>query len=195
MSTLTDAEWAVLGLLSQGEASGYDLSKNAAHNIALILSPTKSRIYALLPRLRERGYVAERTLEQERLPQKRLYSLTAEGNAAFRTWLNDTRGPIRRELLLLKLFFGFLADPAALLQQVQDFREQTESERELLERYREQNLDRPDGVFRNLTVDCGLELAGASLKWAERTNSILAKSGSHTATASGLARNKRTLAS
>jgi len=45
---LTEAEYAVLGLLADGQSSGYDLSKRAEGSVDLILAPTKSRIYVAL---------------------------------------------------------------------------------------------------------------------------------------------------
>jgi PadR family transcriptional regulator, regulatory protein AphA len=174
-ATLTEAEYAVLGLLSLGEASGYDLSKEAEHNVDLILAPTKSRIYAVLPPLLERRFVSERIVLQERRPDKRLYRLTKKGRAALGAWLNETDGPLHRDLLLLKLFFGELADPVALLDQLRRFRGQKEHELELLAGYEQANLDRPghQGVFRNFTVACGRQLARASIDWADRTITVL----------------------
>jgi hypothetical protein len=80
--------------------------------------------------------------------------------------LNDTGTPLNRDLLLLKLFFGRHADPAALLEQVRAFREAKERELELLADYGHQNLKHPAGVFRNLTVGFGLDLTQSSITWA-----------------------------
>jgi PadR family transcriptional regulator, regulatory protein AphA len=163
---LTDAEYAVLGLLADGESSGYDLGKLAEPNVDLILAPTKSRIYAVLPRLLERGLVSEREVTQERRPDKRLYRLTKAGRDELKAWLNDTGTPLHRDLLLLKLFFGRHADPAALLEQVRAFREAKERELERLADYGHRNLKHPAGVFRNLTVGFGLDVTQSSITWA-----------------------------
>jgi PadR family transcriptional regulator AphA len=161
-AALTDAEYAVLGLLTLGESSGYDLSKYAQQNVDLILAPAKSRIYAVLPRLLRRGYVSRQEVAQEDRPDKHVYGLTPEGRAAFESWLNDTAEPVARDQLLLKLFFGREADAEALLEQVRDFREAKLVELEVLEGIH------PEDPFRALTVACGVALARASISWAEQ---------------------------
>jgi len=166
---LTEAEYAVLGLLADGQSSGYDLSKRAEGSVDLILAPTKSRIYAVLPRLLNRRLVSHRDVAQKRRPDKRLYRLTKAGRIALEAWLNDTRKPLHRDLLLLKLFFGRYADPNALVQQVEVFRDEKKRELEFLTDRGRENLDHPDGAFRNLTVACGVDLARTSIVWAEHT--------------------------
>jgi DNA-binding PadR family transcriptional regulator len=168
-SRLTEAEYAVLGLLADGQSSGYDLSKRAEASVDLIMAPTKSRIYAVLPRLLNRGLVSHRDVAQKRRPDKRLYRLTKGGRIALEAWLNDTSKPQHRDLLLLKLFFGRYADPNALLRQVQAFRDEKERELEFLADRAQENLTRPGGAFRNLTVACGIDLARTSIDWADRT--------------------------
>jgi DNA-binding PadR family transcriptional regulator len=166
---LTDAENAVLGLLTYGEASGYELSRWAEHNVNLLLSPTKSRIYHVLPRLFRDGYVTRREVEQERRPDKQLYRLTDAGRAALVAWLNDTSTVPHRERLLLKLFFASHADPNMLLEQVRAFRQAKEGDFALLTSYGERNLDHREGFFRNLTIDYGLDLTRLSIRWSTRT--------------------------
>src|SRR5918911_687736 len=123
-TTLSESEYAVLGLLAfLGESSGYDLGRWATRAVDLILAPTKSRIYAVLPRLMKRGYVSEQTVRQDRRPDKRLYRLTEDGERVFVAWLNDTTKALHRDVVLLKLFFGQFADPRALLEQVRRLRD------------------------------------------------------------------------
>jgi DNA-binding PadR family transcriptional regulator len=159
-----------------GESSGYDLARCAQRNADLILAPAKSRIYAVLPRLEERGYVLRRDVAQSRRPDKQLYRLTASGRAALDAWLNETGEPTTLDQLLLKLFFGEHADPAALIEQVRAFRERKEEEKAVLEGHAESNRSDPGGFFRNLTVTCGLEPAEASIRWAEAAETTLARS-------------------
>ena len=170
---LTEAEYAVLGLLADGQSSGYDLSKRAEDSVDLILAPTKSRIYAVLPRLLNRGLVSHRDIAQKRRPDKRLYHLTKTGRTALEAWLNDTSKPLHRDLLLLKLFFGRYADPNALLQQVQVFRDEKKRELEFLADRGQENLAHPAGAFRNLTVALGIDFARTSIAWADRTIATL----------------------
>ena len=118
--SLSDTEYAVLGLLTFGERSGYELDKLARCSIGYFWRPAKSKIYAILPRLVERGFAERTTVAQTRRPDKQLYRLTSHGESALREWL-DKDEPIRgvaRDGLLLKVFFGAYADVDALRAQV-----------------------------------------------------------------------------
>ena len=170
---MTDGEYAVLGLLTGGEASGYDLQASARHNVNLILAPAKSRIYAVLPRLLERGLVTRRQVAQDSRPDKQVYRLTERGWEAFRAWLNDTSGTSARPQLLLKLFFGRHADRAALIEQLGDFRDDTAEELRFFEEVERSNLEDPHGDFKNLAVWCALALDKALLEWADRSIAAL----------------------
>src|SRR5207248_9584882 len=86
---LSDTEYAVLGLLTFGERSGYDLDKLAGRSIGYFWRPAKSKIYAILPRLVERGFAVCSLVEQTGRPDKQLYRLTAAGRRAFQAWLDS----------------------------------------------------------------------------------------------------------
>src|SRR5436189_964956 len=105
---LSDTEYAVLGLLTLGERSGYELDKLARRSIGYFWRPAKSKIYAILPRLVERGLARGSIVAQAGRPDKQLYRLTPRGSRALKDWL-DRDEPIvgvARDGLLLKLFFG-----------------------------------------------------------------------------------------
>lgn len=168
-TALTESEHAVLGLLSGGEASGYELAASAQQNVNLILAPAKSRIYHLLPRLLDRGLVTRRRVDQDTRPDKHVYTLTEAGWEAFRGWLDDTTTTPTRPQLLLKLFFGAHADPAALLAQLRDYRDQTAQDLRFFESIERENLEDEDGFHPNLTVWCALAIDRALLRWIDRT--------------------------
>ena len=52
---LSLTEYAVLGLLTFGPASGYELDGLAGRSLVYFWRPAKSKIYAVLPRLVEQG--------------------------------------------------------------------------------------------------------------------------------------------
>ena len=79
----TDA--ALLGLLTRGELSGYDLQRAAEANGGLFWAPAKSRIYAVLPQLVTRGFATSREVVQTGRPNKQLYRLTKSGRAALQS--------------------------------------------------------------------------------------------------------------
>jgi PadR family transcriptional regulator, regulatory protein AphA len=170
--SLSDAAYAVLGLLSYRDATGYDLNRTAKRNVNLMLAPGKSRIYVVLPQLHERGLVTRRTIVQRGRPDKQLYSLTRAGRRAFETWLNDTSAVPTRPQLLLKLFFGAKADLDALRKQVRSYRDAAADEITLLRSLDETN--KADGnVFASLTVSYGVAVDSAAVHWADEALDVL----------------------
>jgi PadR family transcriptional regulator AphA len=167
----------VLGLLSSGEQSGYDLKKRADSSVGYFWTPAKSRIYAILPRLVEAGLVRRRDVRQQTRPDKQLYRLTAEGRRALVEWLAHGRlePESERHLLLLKLFFGELAGPESLLEQVRERRQEVERFRAELEQIdaRSRRAE-SDDLYARLTRMYGLAWADAIIGWAEAAEKELA---------------------
>src|ERR1044071_3959938 len=87
---LSTTEFAVLGLLSFGERSGYEMKKAAERGVGYVWTAAKSHVYAVLPRLVEGGYATTRRVTQERRPDKQVYRITKKGEEAFRRWLQET---------------------------------------------------------------------------------------------------------
>jgi DNA-binding PadR family transcriptional regulator len=163
---LTTTEAVVLGLLSEGERSGYDLLKRAETSVAHMWAPAKSQLYAALPRLVDRGLARRRLVRQEARPDKQVYRLTAAGRRAVRSWLEHPE-PRSWDELLLKVFFGRLVSSAALLRQVEAVRE---VELQRLEEYRaieREIADEPDRRHGYLTLRYGLAFARSRLRWLD----------------------------
>src|SRR5436190_4966986 len=84
---LSTTEFAVLGLLSFGERSGYELKKAAEVGVGYVWTAAKSHVYAVLPRLVEEGFATTRRVTQARRPDKQVYRITRKGQRAFQEWL------------------------------------------------------------------------------------------------------------
>ena len=171
---LSDTEYAVLGLLRFGERSGYELDKLAGRSIGYFWRPAKSKIYAILPRLVERGLARAEAVAQEKRPDKQLYRITPEGERALRGWLESATGTgrVRRDGLLLKLFFGTDANLDALRRQVAARKKRAEEKLEALERT-EREIDRDEDFFPYVTLLHGLEDARSTIAWADRALHLL----------------------
>ena len=167
---LPSTGYALLGLLTFGEKSGYDLGKFVNETIAhFFFNPAKSQVYAELRRLVVRGYATEREVAQRDRPDKRLYAITPTGRKALRHWLETSEaGPeVTKGPLYLKVFFGGLMDPEALKAQLEECRRQA---REGLARFREIEKEiagRPEFLFPGLVLRRGIAHKRASIRWAE----------------------------
>jgi PadR family transcriptional regulator, regulatory protein AphA len=166
---LTATEVSVLGLLTRGPKSGYDLKKHAEASVGYFWDPAKSQIYAVLPRLVEAGYATSRKVAQEQRPDKQVYRITRRGREALRDWIASTPPPPdpSRNALLLKVFFGDLADPAAVLEQVRARREDAEELKAELDRIDEGSTGQDGDFYPALTRSYGHHWADAIIGWAK----------------------------
>jgi DNA-binding PadR family transcriptional regulator len=94
---------ALLGLLRDGPASGYDLHQRAAAELGDFWTVTRSQVYRELAALVERGLV---TAVDSGARARREHSLTADGARAFEEWMvGEPAGEVVRIPLLLRLAF------------------------------------------------------------------------------------------
>ena len=109
---ITATEAALLGVLTRGEMSGYDIQQAAATSGGFFWAPAKSRIYAVLPQLVARGFATTRSVVQESRPTKQLYRITRAGRDALQRWLEEPPSmEPERAPVLLKIYFGELLEP------------------------------------------------------------------------------------
>jgi PadR family transcriptional regulator, regulatory protein AphA len=167
-ASLTTTEFAVLTVLTvetQDRAlSGYDLLKIVEQSVGYLWKPTKSHLYAVLPRLVERGLATRRTAPGAKGPERQLYRVTRKGDRAARTWLEE---PVSSdpELFRLKAFYGGLQSREAL---VAHYRRYAEEQREYLAELASIPADRRGhNYFHGFLLSYGIERAQLEIRWAE----------------------------
>jgi DNA-binding PadR family transcriptional regulator len=101
-------EWAVLGLLAEGETHGFAVSREFAVSGSLgrIWTIPRPLVYRAIAMLVARGLVVETgTAPGAAAPTKRLVSVTPAGRSAVREWLGKPVAHVRdaRSELLVKL--------------------------------------------------------------------------------------------
>ena len=159
--TLTATECAVLGLLTKGERSGYDLAKKAQGTVGWVWAPARSQIYAVLPRLVSAGLASSRRVAQTGRPDKRVYRISKKGREAVRVWLESSEDS--EETFLLRVFFGELMSRDALVSLIERRRDLA---RERLARFREIERTGPD-PYPHLTLRWGFAHQRALIRWAD----------------------------
>lgn len=170
---------AILVLLQDQEASGYDLAREFANSIGLVWNATHQQIYLELGKLRDQHMVDYRHVPQEGKPDKKLYSITEGGRQELIRWLRKPAGPPRiRDAFMVKIAGGELADTPVLL-----------SELEIVSKYRRERLatfealakkldeqGRENNLYGYLTVRRGILDQRAWLQWAEEVRQSLQNS-------------------
>jgi DNA-binding PadR family transcriptional regulator len=163
--TLT--EYAVLGLLSMGEKSGYDVWRFAERSVGFLWAPAKSQVYKVLPRLAELGLATVREVEQAGRPDKQLYAITAAGRRALAGWLEQVDAGATPDQIQLRIFFAGQGSPDAAVRQVEAYRDVVAAR---LERWRELEpriRDAPGQRFPHRVLVQGIRSAEVDLAWAE----------------------------
>lgn len=173
-SARTTTAECLLGLLSLGPMSGYDLRRLTERSTANFWSESFGQIYPSLKRLMEGGLVAMKEQRTDGQRLRKVYRLTGEGRARLKEWLAEPCGvQVRREELLLKLFFGDRAPRGAMRAAVEERRERLRAELERYAAFRKEIASEagrhPAAPYWMLTLECGVVEATAALGWCERT--------------------------
>jgi PadR family transcriptional regulator, regulatory protein AphA len=158
---------AVLGLLSEGPASGYDLMKLFDVSLSNVWPATQSQLYAELGKLAEAGLVS---VAAEGPRGRKEYALTDQGLAELRRWIIEVE-PVRvgRSDMLLRVFFLGQIDPeqarAYLRHQSEVIGKHLEHIRSIQE-FVEEGQDNLS-VYGRLALEYGLRLGAVQQEWAE----------------------------
>jgi DNA-binding PadR family transcriptional regulator len=106
-------EYALLGFLTQHPAHGYDLHQQLIVNLGQIWHVSLSQTYNILSRLEQQAFISGVVQEQDNLPDRRRFRLTAAGRRRFETWLSGTAGcsvRLIRVEFITRLFFARAID-------------------------------------------------------------------------------------
>lgn len=106
---------AILGFLALEPTSGYTLKQRFDGSVRSFWSATQSQIYRELHALEHEGLVLVEAVPGNGKPERKVYSLTADGRSALQHWLEEPLEPlVLRHPMLLKMVFAAHASPAAL---------------------------------------------------------------------------------
>jgi DNA-binding PadR family transcriptional regulator len=165
---LPTSAYAILGLLTFGEQSGYDLQKLVEQSVGHFFDPAKSQIYSVLRRLVEAGFAVERPVPQDDRPDKRMYRATGAGERALGAWLAaPPDDDVYRSPFLIHLFFGHLIEPGVLLEQVRAYRRRLAADLEEFEATERDIKDAEPARFPYFTLRAGLIGTRAGLRWCD----------------------------
>ncbi|MEO1201262.1 MAG: PadR family transcriptional regulator [Pseudomonadota bacterium] len=101
-----DVKAVCLGMLSDGEASGYDLKKHFESTFAHFFAAGYGSIYPALSSLAKDGYVDCREVPQEGKPDRKVYRITDAGRERLLEALTkpDPSHKVRSEFLAMMCF-------------------------------------------------------------------------------------------
>jgi len=173
MSRVNKSQYALLGMLTLGPKSGYDIKKLFDQSLSNFWTESYGQIYPILKRLVTQGWATVKDEPQAGKPDRKVYAITAKGRAALTQWLQEpTEPPGFRLEILLKLFFGPEVPVAVNRRQVRDFRRHAQ---ETLDTFRgiEAGLKRdatghPGLPYWLITLDYGRTYYEGVVAWCDR---------------------------
>lgn len=152
-------KYAILGFLRYRPMTGYDIEQWMETSTGHFWHAKISQIYATLKQVEAEGLVRSHIEPQEGRPDRRVYTLTDTGQAALTAWLAApiVEPELKKDTLLLKVFFGLPLGKDALLTQL---RLQLELHKQQKQEY---EIHTPQEIGRFLTDQP--ELAAHALMW------------------------------
>ena len=172
--------FAMLGLLSIGPMTGYELRKLSEESIQHFWRESFGQIYPSLRALEALGMVTrtEEVGEVRGRPARQVYALTDGGRDALRAWVAAPARPeVPRNELLLKLFFGRQAPAEVNLRQIAERRrmyvEELDGYKAIEQRIRAAYQGCPDLPYWLLTLSYGKRYTEAEIAWCDEAQEIL----------------------
>jgi PadR family transcriptional regulator AphA len=108
-------DYAILGWLSTGPGSGYDLVRQMDFGLNWFWGAKHSQIYPRLKNLESRGLITSKQVTVGTKLEKRIYEITDTGRAAVRAWASEPPSyPPNRDNERLRLIFGDHGDLKAI---------------------------------------------------------------------------------
>lgn len=174
MARENKSRYAVLGILTFGPMSGYEIRKTIEGSLGNFWSESYGQIYPILKSLVSEGLATSQTEVQVGKPNRHIYTITDAGRNELIDWL---RKPVEHEVgrveILLKLFFGWQLPLEENLRKVEEFRELHEH---LLAKYngieqwlRTSQEGHPGLPYWLMTVSYGQHISRALLHWSDET--------------------------
>lgn len=167
---------ALLGLISYQPSTGYELRRTFSESVQFFWNATLPQIYRTLNQMESRGWLTVKIEPQEGKPSRKVYSITDEGRKELIRWLVSKPEIIpERNPLLLRVFFGRMANPDALREIIQGCREyhekllaQYETETvNVIQHYADACSSQADAAYWRLTLDFGQRYSKMVAEWCD----------------------------
>ncbi len=164
--------YALIGLIRQHPASGYNLSKTFATTPMAHYSSSPGAIYPALERLQERGLIRGRVEPGKKLKPRRTFTITKRGETALAEWL---RAPVTERdviwgmavLMLRFSFMGALDDPADTVRFLTEFHRELRAYLRKVEGFGA-GMEARMPLHGRLALESGVENLKTTARWAKR---------------------------
>ncbi|MCL2857170.1 MAG: PadR family transcriptional regulator [Oscillospiraceae bacterium] len=175
----------LLGLLNYAPMTGYELNKEFNGSLGYFWQAKASQIYRELDSMEQSGWLTSKRVVQDEKPNKRIYSITAQGKTEFLDWLSSL-DPLKnlgrmKNAFLIRVFFGGELSREQTLELFRSFREIILEQSKQMQAVKDEiNSLTPDAgydsnkaVYWKLTALSGEIMYKANLEWVDKAIEIL----------------------
>ncbi len=164
---------AILGMLKLEPMTGYALKTQCFDTSIVHFWPAdQAQIYRTLDSMTERGWIESQIEFQGTRPNRKVYSITADGRTELDRWLTSFQElPIYREPFLIQLFFAKDLKNGVILALIE---QQLEAHRKRLHEYETLPLppldalnDDRDLSLKRLTLELGMMTERNAISWLQ----------------------------
>ncbi len=114
-------KYALLGILAEKDLHGYEIKTSFDDKVGEFWSLNYGQIYSTLERLEKEDLVTHDRQAQDKRPDKKIFSITAEGRKQLEEWLAEPVSKLRalRDEFFIKLMFMDSNNPTAILELIE----------------------------------------------------------------------------
>ncbi|QSX05722.1 PadR family transcriptional regulator [Sedimentibacter sp. zth1] len=175
----------ILGLLTYGPMTGYELMKVFNKSLKFFWSAQTSQIYRELDTIEKKGWVTSEHIIQKDKPNKKVFTISNEGKSELVNWLNGHSAKKMmnlRDSMTMRIFFGSIGDMKVLKGELMEYRCINEHFLESLKNV-EEGLDKSEQSIREsseklywiMGIKRGYITAKANIEWADECLELLNK--------------------
>lgn len=176
----TNTMFAVLGILSMGPHTGYDIKQHMEQSTSYFWNENYGQIYPSLAELLDQEDIAVEIIRQKGKPDKKLYSITDQGKQTLSDWLSqpmDHLVALKKNELLLRVFFGSNSSPEIIIKHIQEHRSKLKESLHVFEKLEEwlQSSEAKDHNYKYwmITINYGKSQFKSLIDWCEDSIEVL----------------------
>lgn len=168
----------LLGLLNYGGMTGYDLSKTFKESLAFFWKAQTSQIYRELNLMEKEGFLTSTIEFQTDKPNRRVYTITEQGRAELKNWLNDyTASSLTgtKSIFLMKMFFSGNRDITSNIHSLRAHKDECENALKKMtpvdnsiQNYGEKVAGNINMLYWGMTAEFGRAYFQMCVQWAEQ---------------------------
>ncbi|MEK5238988.1 PadR family transcriptional regulator [Paenibacillus sp. FSL L8-0470] len=167
---------AILGILSIGPHTGYDIKQHMEQSTQYFWKENYGQIYPGLAELLKNKDVSVRVQRQNGKPDKKIYSITEQGKQLLKNWLSQPMEHmvmLKKNELLLKVFFGSNTSTDIIIGHILDHKKKLEEALQIFlgleEWLLKQEPDDPNIKYWIITNNYGKRQFSSLIRWCDES--------------------------